>query len=262
MIGAPDIIIRKIFNYGGSGSVASTYGFGRRTGPKTFFQKQTPHNLNGGGLPSKKRAEEINSLMEKNIDEISNSREGVSGNIRIGCGKLFLVQFANLRRNFLWFIVSCTARILAASKKSWLKVQPEPPENYSYIELAHKDIWIMRKDSPLANLDKICAEDLNGLPLIISQQALGKGELESWFGNCKLNVVATYTLIYNASLMSEEGVGYVLSLDNLLNLGGDSKLIFRPLSPLHICKNFFIWKKNQIFSRAASLLREKILGCC
>ncbi len=244
-------------------------------GLKLFFRNKRRTTLTEAGYLLKKRAEEINSLMEKTVDEISNSREGVSGNIRIGCGETAGMQIISraIREFTAEFpLVHCQLystdfsgvkeKLDKGTLDFGLLIQPEPPENYSYSELAHKDIWIMRKDSPLANLDKICAEDLNGLPLIISQQALGKGELESWFGNCKLNVVATYTLIYNASLMSEEGIGYVLSLDNLLNLGEDSKLIFRPLSPLHICKNFFIWKKNQIFSRAASLLREKILDCC
>ena len=186
----------------------------------------------------KKRAEEINSLMEKTVDELSNAREGISGNVRIGCGETAGMQII--------------ARAISEIRK-----------DFSAVTLPFAlDIWgvLMRKDSPLAAQDKICAADLDGLPLIISQQALNKNELENWFGkkSDELNIVATYTLIYNASLMAEEGIGYVLTLDKLLNLDENSNLTFKPLSPPNIFRNFFIWKKNQLFSNAASLLHEKI----
>ena len=244
-------------------------------GVKLFFRNKRRTTLTEAGYLLKRRAEEINALIDKTLDEISNSREGVSGNIKIGCGETAGMQIIarairELTAEFPMIHCHLYSMDYNGVKEGLDKgildfgvlIQPAPPKNYSYIEIAHKDIWgvIMRKDSPLAALDKICAEDLDGLPLIISQQALGKKELENWFGkdSSALNIVATYTLIYNASLMAEEGIGYVLSLDKLLNLTENSLLTFKPLSPPNIFKNFFIWKKNQIFSHAALLLREKI----
>ena len=142
-------------------------------------------------------------------------------------------------------------------------IQPEPPQDYPHIELAHEDIWgvLMRKDSPLAAHTTIRAADLEGLPLIASRQALTAKELGVWFDKdeSELNIIATYTLIYNASLLAEEGVGYVLCLDRLVHLPKDGKLIFRALEPQNICRIFFIWKKNQLFSEAARLLKEKVM---
>ncbi len=244
-------------------------------GVKLFFRNKRRTTLTEAGYLLKRRAEEINALIDKTLDEISNSREGVSGNVRIGCGETAGMQIIarairELTAEFPMIHCHLHSMDYNGVKEGLDKgildfgvlIQPEPPKNYPYIEISHKDIWgvIMRKDSPLATLDKICAEDLHGLPLIISQQAFGKKELESWFGkdSSSLNVVATYTLIYNASLMAEEGIGYVLSLDKLLNLTENSSLVFKPLSPPNIFKNFFIWKKNQLFSNAASLLREKV----
>lgn len=43
-----------------------------------------------------------------------------------------------------------------------------------------------------------------------------------------LNVAATCGLLYNASLMVEEGVGSVLCLDGIINASGDRRLCFRP----------------------------------
>lgn len=47
----------------------------------------------------------------------------------------------------------------------------------------------------------------------------------------QLNIVATYNLIYNASLVVEEGNIYALTLDKLINTTGESPLCFRPLEP-------------------------------
>ncbi len=246
-------------------------------GVKLFFRSSRRTTLTEAGYLLKKRAEELNSLMEKTVDEISNSREGVSGNIKIGCGetagmRIIARAVYELRKDFPHINCHLYSMDYSGVKEGLEKgtldfgflIQSEPPNYYRYIELAHKDTWgvIMRKDSPLARLEKIRAEDLNGLPLIMSQQSLAQKELLNWLGTDEraLNIVATYTLLYNASLMAEEGVGYVISLDMLLNLNEDSVLTFRPLEPPQTCRNFFIWKPHQIFSRAASLLLERISG--
>lgn len=73
----------------------------------------------------------------------------------------------------------------------------------------------------------------------------------------KLPIVATYNLIYNASLMVEEGLGYALCLDKLINTTGNSSLLFKPLSPsLKVGLNI-VWKKYQFFTKAS----EKFLHC-
>ena len=112
----------------------------------------------------------------------------------------------------------------------------------------------MRKDSPLAALESIRAEDLLGKPLLLSRQAMGKDSLSAWFGMdyTDLDIVATYNLLYNASLMVEEGLGYAVTLDRLVNTTGDSPLCFRPLEPRLEIGLYVVWKKFQIFSKAAA----------
>jgi hypothetical protein len=68
----------------------------------------------------------------------------------------------------------------------------------------------MRRDAPLALKEKISPDDLNGLPLIIFRQADKNNDLSEWLkrGDSKPNIVATYNLVYNASLMVDEGMGY------------------------------------------------------
>lgn len=44
----------------------------------------------------------------------------------------------------------------------------------------------------------------------------------------RLNIMTTYNLLYNASLMVEEGMGYTLCLGKIIRISG-SLLCFRPL---------------------------------
>ena len=68
----------------------------------------------------------------------------------------------------------------------------------------------------------------------------------------ELYTVATYNLIYNASLMVDEGMGYAFTLDKLVNTTG-SDLCFRPLKPKLEMGMYLVWKKSQIFTRAMEL---------
>lgn len=53
------------------------------------------------------------------------------------------------------------------------------------------------------------------------------------------------------------GFGYVIALDKLINTSGDSNLCFRPLYPASEAGLCIVWKKYQVFSRAADqFLRE------
>lgn len=127
---------------------------------------------------------------------------------------------------------------------------------YAYLQLPTSDTWglLIRKDSPLAEKSTISPSDITHLPLILSRQALSAGELSGWYGNGfdKLNIVATYNLIFNASLLVEEDIGYALALDKLVYTTAESKLCFRPLEPHLIAQLCVVWKKYQVFSPAAA----------
>jgi len=72
-----------------------------------------------------------------------------------------------------------------------------------------------------------------------------------------LNIVATYNLLFNAALLAEQGVGYILSLDGLIN-NMNSDLCFRPLSPALESGLNIVWKKYQVFSPAAQIFLKRI----
>ena len=72
-------------------------------------------------------------------------------------------------------------------------------------------------------------EDLWELPLITSHQKGDDHRLAQWMGRefSELHVVATYNLVFNASLLVDEGLGYALCLDKLIHTEGTG-LCFRP----------------------------------
>ena len=67
----------------------------------------------------------------------------------------------------------------------------------------------------------------------------------------ELDIIMTYNLLFNASLLVEEGLGYAVCFDHIINTSGDSRLCFRPLSPSIEIEMYIIWKKYQVFSKPA-----------
>ena len=74
----------------------------------------------------------------------------------------------------------------------------------------------------------------------------------------KLHIVATYNLIYNATHFVNQGLGYALALDRLINITGDSSLCFRPLDPPLSARLYVVWKKHQVFSGSARLFLQQL----
>ena len=95
--------------------------------------------------------------------------------------------------------------------------------------------------------------DLWDQPLIISHQRSDDRRLAQWMQRdlSELHIVATYNLVFNASLLVDEGLGYALCFDKLINTRGSS-LCFRPFVPRLESTAYIIRKKYQVFSKAAS----------
>ena len=141
-------------------------------------------------------------------------------------------------------------------------IEPFDMKKYDCIKLPATDVWgvLMRKDSPLVHCEVIRPEDLWNVPLLISRQSMVKNDLFSWLqrDSDSLDIVATYNLVFNASLMVAEGVGYALCLDKLVNTTGNSTLCFRPLHPRLEVGLDVVWKKYQVFSKATKKFLEHL----
>lgn len=231
--------------------------------------------LTEDGMLLRKRAEELVDLMEKTKAELTSSNENINGDIYIGCGETeaisFLAQAAQdlqQQHPFIHYHIysgdaeRVTERLDKGLIDFGLLVGPVDVNKYDYIRLPLKDTWgvLMRRDSPLAEKESIIAEDLWDKPLIISHQTSINSEMFSWLKTdiSKLNIVATYDLVYNASLFVKKGFGYVIALDKLINTTGNSTLCFRPLSPTLEAGLCIVWKKYQVFSRASNAFLHQL----
>lgn len=225
--------------------------------------------LTEDGILLRKRAEEMVDLMEKTKAELGASGKNINGGVFIGCGETdaisYLAQAAqNLQKKYPlihYHIYSGdTDRVMQKLDKGLidfgLLVGPVEVSKYDYMGLPIKDTWgvIMPKDSALSEKESISAEDLRNKPLIFSHQSTTDSKMLSWLQTdiSKLNIVATYDLIYNAAQFAKKGFGYVITIDKLINTSGDSNLCFKPLYPTLEAELCIVWKKYQVFSRAST----------
>lgn len=226
------------------------------------------------GMLLRRRAEEIVSLADKTLLEFDTTQE-ISGDVYIGGAETDAMRFIarigkKLQQRYpliRYHLFSGNADDVAERLDKGLLdfglfIEPANMERYNYLRLPNTDTWglLMRTDSPLACKESIRANDLEDIPLIVSRQSMVHNELSGWSGRDieKLNIVATYNLIYNASLMVDEGFGHALCLDRLVFSADNNNFCFRPLEPRLEAHLDIAWKKHQTFSKAAVKFLEEM----
>lgn len=246
----------------------------KELGKQLLIRGNRKITLTEEGMILCKRAEEIMELVKKTESEITLSDESIAGDIYIGAGESnsvgYIAKAANaLRREYPlvhFHIESGDAQTVYEQLDKGLidfglLFGNIDLTKYNSISLPTKDTWgvLMPKDSELAKKDVITPNDLIKEPLIVSRQGITRGELQNWFKlpEEKLNVVATYNLLYNASLLVEEGVGYALCLDKIINTS-KCNLCFKPLYPKLEVSMSIVWKKHQVFSKASNKFLDLI----
>lgn len=244
-------------------------------GKKLFLRGNRKITLTEDGLFLRKRAQEIIDLADKTISDFNNDYDDIRGNVYIGGGETDAMRFIaktvkelqkeypNIRYHlFSGNADDVTERLDKGLLDFGILIEPANMEKYDYIKLPVNDVWglLMKKDCELAQKKMICAEDLKGIPILTSRQTLVQNVISGWSGQDfqTFNIVATYNLVYNASLMVDEGVGYALCLDKLINTTGNSNLCFRPLEPRLEAHLNIVWKKYQVFSKATKKFLNKL----
>lgn len=140
--------------------------------------------------------------------------------------------------------------------------EPVDIDKYDFIRLPKKDRWgiLLLKNDPSANKDYITPEDFMNKSIMCSPRHDVQNKLFDWLGeyNDSINIVLTYNLIYNASVMVEQGLGYAVTLDGIININDDSKICFRPFLPPLETGTVLVWKKNQIYPPAVTKFIEML----
>lgn len=251
----------------------------REVGRPLFVRGNRKLLLTDTGMLLKKRAEELLALYEKTQEEISVPLEEMRGEVFIGCGESYAVQtvahaakrtqgqYAGIRFNFFSGDASDVVEKLDKGLIDFgVLLDYVNVAQYNSLRLPLRDTWgvLMRKDSPLAAKEYIRSEDLRRVPLLCSKQSLSKGRrVFDWFGADveKLDLRAVYNLVYNASLLVREGMGYALCLEKLINTSGESDLCFRPLFPKVETHLDVVWKKYSVFSKPAEIFLNVLREC-
>ena len=247
----------------------------KETGRQLFIRGSRKITLTEAGQLLYKRAEEIIDLYNKTENELNAPITDISGDIYIGGGESYVMGIIakaartvqNEYPNVKFHIFSGDSGTVSERLDKGLIdfgifIEPFDPTKYDYLRLPLTDTWgvLMRKESPLAKKEYIVPEDLWDQPLILSRQSLGKNMISAWFGKSteELNVVATGNLLYNMSLLVEEGLGHAVCLDKIIRTDGNSNLCFRPLYPKLESHLNIAWKKYQVFPKSAEIFLKRL----
>ena len=243
-------------------------------GAKLFIRSNYSIRLTEAGLLLRDRAEDILSLVAKTEAEFKSLEETNSGDIFVGAPEseamsLFAEAVHTLQKNYPRIrcniysgnLSDVCERLDKGLLDFAIVMSYVDLSKYNYLELPMKDTWgiLMRKDDPLAGKSSFAASDLDKLPLICSRQWIDQ-ESPRWLGAAAkdMNIVATYNLVFNGSVMVRAGMGYAVVLDKLVNTGEESDLTFIPLSGVPQTEMYVIWRKYQTFTPIAHLLLQEL----
>ena len=240
-------------------------------GAKLFIRGNRRIELTEEGLILRKRAGEIMQLVELTESEISEVKNNISGTLSIGAGESLSMHritgvFRRLKENYpdirLNVVSGDTEDLQDRLDRGLLDfalIFTDFDRNaYHHLTLEENEIFgvIMRRDDALAEKEYITVKDLYDKPLIVSRA----NGLDIFSGSQarKLQVAATYNLLYNASLMVEDGIGVAISFDGLVDTSENSSLCFRPLYPEISVSPSLIWKRHQKLSIISQLFIKQL----
>ena len=240
-------------------------------GVKLFERGNRKITLTEEGQVLRRRAEELVRLMQLTQEEIAQVQHRLTGAIRIGAGesqafRYFAEAAAALLRehpDVQLHITSGDTQDLMDELDNGLidfaLIFTEfDRDKFRSIRLPAADRFgvLMRRDDPLASKAEIRMAELAEVPLMISRAS--QSYWESFAETKSLNIIGTYNLIFNASLLVESGACCALGFEKLINTTGESALCFRPLAGQRKTAGALIWKKYQTFSPAVQLFIELI----
>lgn len=248
-------------------------------GTKLFVRHSHSVSLTPDGMRLRKRAEEVVDMIEKTEAEFAVKEESIGGDIHIGAGETRVMRHVaeiirEMRREYPDIHIhlhsgnleDVTERLDKGLLDFGVLIQPADLSKYDYVNLPEKDVWgvLMDKNSPLAAKQVIRRQDLLREPLLLSRQAIrrtsARNEFIEWFKDDfdRLDVVATFNLVYNAAILAGSGIGHVVTIDGLADVSESGGLRFRLLEPRLETGLNIVWKKYQVFSPAAEVFLRKI----
>lgn len=231
--------------------------------------------LTDEGFLFKQQAEMIVELSDKLEHTFIDKKDVVCGTIRIGASEalgcralaLYMKEFREKYPNVQFDLYNGMADNIKEMLERGLLdlglvLEPVDTAKFEYVRLPQKETWglLLRKDHELAEKETLTVEEIRQYPLIMPGRENAKNEVLHWL-QCEeshLNIPVYYNLLSNAALLVEAGMGCAVCLDGALSIHADPDLCFRQILPEHTTRSVILWKKNHLFSQAASLFVQTI----
>ena len=243
-------------------------------GKKWFTRHSFSIALTEEGVLLRDRAEDLVSMADKIEQEFLSLDDITGGDLYFGLAESWQIrhlareirEFKKVYPDLRYHITSGdTEQVTEKLDKGLLDFAAifEIPDvkKYNYIQFPEADYFgaVVPADSELAEKERITAEDLVGLPLFTSEQSW-ENDIRPWAKDQfpRLHLEGSFRLAYNGSMFAREGLGILLTLNNLIDTSPESGLVFRPLCPHLEMKMYLIWNKYQSFTPIAERFLKQI----
>ena len=243
-------------------------------GKKLFVRHSFSIALTEEGVLLRNRAEDLISMADKIEQEFLSLDDITGGDLYFGLAESYQIRYLARELHTLkkayqdlrYHITSGdTEQVTEKLDKGLLDfaVICETPNaaKYNSIPFPESDVFgvVMPADVSLAGKSSITAADLKDIPLFCSEQSWEK-DIRPWAKDHFPELVfeGSFRLSYNGSLFTKEGLGYLLTLEHLIDTSKENGLVFRPLSPRLELKLYLIWNKYQSFTPIAERFLNQI----
>ena len=243
-------------------------------GKKLFTRHSFSIALTEEGALLRNRAEDLIFMADKIEQEFLSLDNITGGDIYFGLAESYQIrylareirEFRKLYPDLRYHISSGdTEQVTEKLDKGLLDfaVICETPDEqkYYFVLFPEADYFgaVIPTESELAKKECITADDLAGLPLFTSEQSW-ENDIRPWAGEkfSGLHMEGSFRLAYNGSMFAKEGLGILLTLNNLIDTSPGSGLVFRPLYPHLEMKMYLIWNKYQSFTPIAERFLNQI----
>ena len=247
----------------------------RELGVTLMLRGKNGLTLTDDGRFFRQRAQEIVELTDRLEKDIAGQKKDICGIVVIGASEVggsqtlakLIKEFSEKYPAVQFTLYNETVdnikdRLDKGLVDIGLLLEPADVTKYDYVRLDRQDTWglLMRDDHPLADKESLTVEDVASCPLLLPLRENIRAEILHWLGReeNELRIPLFFTLLSNAALMVAEGLGCAFCMDGALAIRSDPILRFIPLEPRHMTHSVLVWKKNKLFSPAASLFIQEI----
>ena len=242
-------------------------------GKKLFTRHSFSISLTEEGVLLRDRAEDLISMADKIEREFLSLDDVSGGELCFGLAESYQIRYLarELRKlkerypGLRYHITSGdTEQVTEKLDKGLLDfaVVCSTPDaaRYRFLAFPETDRFglIVPSDHPLSEKEFVTPGDLAGLPLFCSEQSW-ENDVRPWAGDAFawLHLEGSFRLAYNGSMFAREGLGFLLTLEHLIDVSPESGLTFVPLAPALKLRFYLIWNRYQSFTPIAERFLEQ-----